>query len=118
DLQTARQDAAAIRLLTRIDSQLSDPKLHRELLYWIADSNMSLENYRLAAQGYLQSAIVTGIHSMDPWAQTARYQAAKALLKADLKIDAKAIYEQLLKHTKNASRRALLKQELEQIHLH
>ncbi|MCW8827413.1 MAG: hypothetical protein OQK78_13425 [Gammaproteobacteria bacterium] len=118
DLQTAKQDAAAIRLLTKIDSQLSDPKLHRELLYWIADSNMSLENYRLAAQGYLQSAIVTGIHSMDPWAQTARYQAAKALLKADLKIDAKAIYEQLLKHTKNASRRALLKQELEQIHLH
>lgn len=118
DLQTAHQDVAAIRLLQVIDSQSNDAKLHRELLYWIADSNMSLEQYRLAAQGYLQSAIVPGINTMDPWAQTARYQAAKALLKAELKGDAKAIYEQLLKHTKNSSRRALLKQELEQIHLH
>ena len=117
DLQTAHQDVAAVRLLKKIDLQQNDLKLHRELLYWIADSNMALENYRLAAQGYLESAIVPGIDTMDPWAQTARYQAAKALLKAELKGDAKAIYEQLLKFTKNPSRRALLKQELEQIHL-
>ncbi|NOR51644.1 MAG: hypothetical protein GQ470_03405 [Gammaproteobacteria bacterium] len=118
DLQTAHRDVAAVRLLTSIDSQIIDPKLHRELLYWIADSNMALEQYRLAAQGYLESAMVPGIHTMDPWAQTARYQAAKALLKAELKGDARAIYAQLLKHTKNPSRRAILKQELEQIHLH
>jgi len=118
DLQTAHQDIAAVRLLEKIDRQFNDPKLHRELLYWIADSNMALEKYRLAAQGYLESAIVPGVNTMDPWAQTARYQAAKALLKAELKGDAKAIYEQLLKYTKNDSRRALLKQELEQIHLH
>ena len=79
---------------------------------------MALDNYRLAAQGYLESAIVPGINTMDPWAQTARYQAAKALLKAELKGDAMAIYRQLLKHTQNSSRRALLKQELEQIHLY
>ena len=118
DLQTAHQDIAAVRLLKKIDSQSSDPKLHRELLYWIADSNMALDNYRLAAQGYLESAIVPGINTMDPWAQTARYQAAKALLKAELKGDAMVIYRQLLKHTQNSSRRALLKQELEQIHLY
>lgn len=118
DLQTAHQDIAAVRLLKEIDAQSADPKLHRELLYWIADSNMALDNYRLAAQGYLESAIVPGINTMDPWAQTARYQAAKALLKADLKGDARAIYRQLLKHTQNPSRRALLKQELEQIHLY
>jgi len=118
DLQTAHQDVAAVRLLKKIDSQSNDSKLHREMLYWIADSNMALENYRLAAQGYLESAILPGINTMDPWAQTARYQAAKALLKAELKGDAKTIYEQLLKYTRNPSRRALLKQELEQIHLH
>lgn len=118
DLQTAHQDIAAVRLLKKIDSQSSDPKLHRELLYWIADSNMALDNFRLAAQGYIESAIVPGINTMDPWAQTARYQAAKALLKAELKGDAIAIYRQLLKHTQNSSRRALLKQELEQIHLY
>lgn len=118
DLQTTHQDLAAVRLLEKIDQQSNDPKLHRELLYWIADSNMALGNYRLAAQGYLQSAIAPGINTMDPWAETARYQAAKALLKAELKGDAVNIYRQLLKQTKNPSRRALLTQELEQIHLH
>jgi hypothetical protein len=54
---------------------------------------------------------------MDPWAQTARYRAAKALVEAGLLEDARQIYGTLLHATRDAGRRAVLQNEIQRLHL-
>jgi hypothetical protein len=54
---------------------------------------------------------------MDPWAQTARYRAAKALAEAGLLEDARRIYNGLLRATDDASRKAVLENEIQRLHL-
>ena len=49
--------------------------------------------------------------------QTARYQAAKSLGKAGLIEDAYFIYQRLLKVTKEADRRAVLRYEVQKLQL-
>jgi len=54
---------------------------------------------------------------MDPWAQTARYNAAEALQKAGLVDDARRIYEALLKVTREPARRSVLRHNIQQLWL-
>jgi len=54
---------------------------------------------------------------MDPWAQTARYRAAKVLVEAGLLEDARQIYASLLHATRDASRKAVLNNEIQRLHL-
>lgn len=54
---------------------------------------------------------------MDPWAQTARYQAAVALAHAGMLDDARALFSHLLRVTKDKSRRAVLRHELQKLWL-
>ena len=53
-----------------------EPRQHREILFWIGDSYKGLKKYDQAALLYLQSAMLPDPDAMDPWAQTARYNAA------------------------------------------
>jgi TolA-binding protein len=92
-------------------------KLRRELLYWMGDSRQAQQQYAEAASLYLRSATLIDTASMDPWAQTARYQAAQNLAKAKMAGDAEYIYRQLLKITESPERRAVLRHELEQLRL-
>ena len=117
DLQTVGENEAAYTLLRQLYLRTGDLKTRRELLYWMADSRMAQKRYLDAGRLYLQSAITAGAKSMDPWAQTARYQAAGALAKAGLIDDARHLYQQLLKVTEDPSRRAVLVRDLEQLHL-
>jgi hypothetical protein len=117
DLQTVGEDESAYSLLRQLYLRTDDLKTQRELLYWMADSRMAQENYLDAGRLYLQSAIAAGIQSMDPWAQTARYQAARALAKGGLIADARHLYRQLLKVTEDPARRAVLARDLEKLHL-
>lgn len=117
DLQTVGQNESAYQLLRELYLRSDDPKARRELLYWMADSRLAQEHYLEAGRLYLQSAIVTGPMSMDPWAQTARYQAAKALAKGGLIDDARRLYQQLLRVTNDPARRAVVIRDLEQLHL-
>ncbi len=117
DLQTLGRHEAAYRLLESLQKRISQPRLRRELLFWMADSRKAQGRLRAAAHLYLQSAILPGISTMDPWAQTARYEAAKALAASGLSADAEALYRQLLKATDSAQRRAVLARELEQLRL-
>jgi hypothetical protein len=55
--------------------------------------------------------------SQDPWGQTARYQAAKALAQAGLIEDANTLYNGLLKSTDDPARRAVLQREIQQLWL-
>lgn len=83
----------------------------------MADSRQSQEQFAEAARLYLKSAMLIGADAMDPWAQTARYQAGVALSRAGLVEDARALFNHLLRVTEDKSRKAVLRQELQKLWL-
>jgi len=96
DLQTVGLHAQAIDHFGHLLQLDIDLKRRREILYWIGDSYRGLEKYQQAALLYLQSAMMPAPDSMDPWAQTARFNAAESLQLAGLVDDARRIYHALL----------------------
>jgi len=117
DMQTVNlheQAIAHFNALLRLDI---DPRQRREILYWIADSYRGLQKYDQAALLYLQSAMLPAPNSMDPWAQTARYNAAESLQKSGLIDDARRIYQELLEITEDAARRSVLNHRIQQLWL-
>lgn len=117
DLQTVEQHQQALLLFSAMLAKPLDAQQGRELLFWMADSLRALEKYDEAAYLYLKSATLQGTLAMDPWAQTARYQAAKTLAEAGLVEDARQIYGSLLGATHDISRRAVLENEIQRLHL-
>ncbi|MCK4950880.1 MAG: hypothetical protein KAS48_03615, partial [Gammaproteobacteria bacterium] len=116
DLQTIGAHHEAIALFEMLPVSRESQR-YREILFWMADSNKALEQYEDAARQYLQSAVVFGENNMDPWAQTARYQAADMLAKAGIREDAKQIYKRLLKFTKDPARRAAIQNRIQKLWL-
>lgn len=108
DLQTLGEHEVAYQLFASLLGKVSDPKLQRKLIYWMADSVAQQGRHEEAARLYLKSAAFLDTHSMGPWAQTARYQAATELAKAGLSADAQGIYESLVRVTTDPARRAAL----------
>ncbi len=117
DLQTLRADEKAIRHFRQLMNLPIDAKQRREILFWMADSFKSLKQYEKAALLYLQSAMYPGPDAMDPWAQTARVNAAESLAKAGLVDDARRVYQSLLKVTKEPGRRSFLQRSIQQLWL-
>jgi hypothetical protein len=115
DLQTAGENEAAYDLFAKLMTHTDDQKTQREMYYWMADSRKAQERYAEAAQLYLKSAMYPDPKSMDPWAQTAHYQAAVVLAKAGLYQDAQTLLEHLLKVTQDPERRAALQRELQKM---
>jgi hypothetical protein len=91
--------------------------LQREILYWQADSHKALRDYPRAAWLYLKSATLLDAKGLDPWGQTARFQAAEVLADAGLPEDARRIYEGLLRVTREPDRRAAIKYKLQELWL-
>jgi hypothetical protein len=117
DLQTVKQHEQALVLFAGLLDKPLAAQQHRELLFWMADSLQALERYDDAAYLYLKSATLVDPTAMDPWAQTARYRAAQSLVDAGLVEDARQIYSLLLRASKDASRKAVLQNELQRLHL-
>lgn len=117
DLQTVKMHEEAILHLNRLLQINLEPKQHREILFWIADSFKSLKKYDQAALLYLQSAMLPGPLTMDPWAQTARYNAAESLHKSGMVDDARRIYMELLRVTVDPARRSFLNHNIQQLWL-
>jgi hypothetical protein len=115
DLQTAGENDAACELFAKLFKHTDDQKTQREIYYWMADSRKAQERYDEAAQLYLKSAMYPDPNSMDPWAQTAHYQAAVALAKAGMYQDAQTLLERLLKVTEDPQRREALQRELQKM---
>ena len=115
DLQTAGENDAAYDLFAKLFQHTDDEKTQREIYYWMADSRKAQERYDEAAQLYLKSAMYPDPKNMDPWAQTAHYQAAVVLAKAGMYQDAKTLLEHLLKVTKDPQRREALQRELQKM---
>ena len=117
DLQTVNSHEQAIVHFNRLLQLPIEPKQHREILFWIADSFKALKKYDRAALLYLQSAMLPGPLAMDLWAQTARFSAAESLQKAGLVDDARRIYNELLKVTTDPARRSFLNHNIQQLWL-
>ena len=117
DLQTIKEHEYSYQLFSSVLPKITDTALQREIYYWMADSRKAQLNYAAAAQLYLRSALHSGNNGLDPWGQTARYQVAEMLAKAEFLEDAHVLYEQLLKTTKEPARRAVLKHELQKLWL-
>ena len=117
DMQTVELHAQAIEHFNQLLRLEIEPKQRREILYWIADSYRGLEKYDQAALLYLQSAMLPAPNSMDPWAQTARFNAAESLQLSGLVDDARRIYEELLALTDDQARRSVLNHKIQQLWL-
>lgn len=117
DLQTLERHEAALDFLGRLQALETDPQRKRELLYWRADSLAALGLHAEAALSYLRSALLLDPHAADPWAQTARFQAAAQLTQAGLYGDARRQYLTLLNSTRDASRQAVLRNHLQELAL-
>lgn len=115
DLQTAGKHELAYGLFEQVWSYSQDEKIQREIYYWMAESRKSQERYADAAQLYLKSAMHPDPANMDPWAQTAHYQAAESLARAGLYDDARTLFKHLLKVTEDPTRRATLQRELQRL---
>ncbi len=113
DLQQLRADASAVALLRGLLARETEATRRRELLFWMAESEQRLGNPREAARLYLESAMALDPHALDPWSQTARYHAARALAEAGLPGDAAGVLEILLRATRDPGRRRVLMQELQ-----
>jgi hypothetical protein len=117
DLQTVNEHESAYQLFQAVLPKITDVAQQREIYYWMADSRKALQDYSAAARLYLRSAMHGESKGLDPWGQTARYQVAEMLAKADYVDDAHSIYQQLLDGTKEPARRAVLKHELQKLML-
>ena len=117
DLQTVKEHELAYQLFNLTLPKIEDVSLQREIYYWMADSRKAQQKYAAAARLYLRSAMHEGNNGLDPWGQTARYQVAEMLAKADFLQDAHVLYQALLDVTKEPARRAVLKHELQKLWL-
>jgi hypothetical protein len=117
DMQAVGLHNQAKNLLNLLLVASIDPRQHREILFWIADSYKGMNQFDEAALLYLQSAMLPGPTTMDPWAQTARFNAAESLQQSGLTDDARRIYQGLLRITQDPARRALLNRNIQQLWL-
>lgn len=117
DLQTIEANEQAIAHFRQLLNLQIDLGQRREILFWMADSFKALKQYERASLLYLQSAMFPGPDVMDPWAQTARFNAAESLQKAGMVDDARRLYQKLLDITQEPARRSVLTHNIQQLWL-
>jgi hypothetical protein len=117
DLQTINRHEQALELFDLLPMAPMTDKLRREIYFWKAESYYEIERYDQAAMLYMRSAKAGDETMSDLWAQSARFKAADALLKAKLYDDAKHVYSELLKITSSEARKRLIGQKLQHIRL-
>lgn len=116
DLQRGDAHVEALRVLTTLVARDDLPvQLRRELHYWIAESYRALDAAAEAARHYLRSAMAADPYAMDPWAQTARFEAAQSLAHAGLVDDAVNQLQSLLNATDDDARRAGLARRIDEL---
>lgn len=116
DLQQVDAHGHALALFERVLARAGvDAQQQREILFWMAESHRALGDALQAARLFLRSATLDAPFAMDPWAQTARFQAAESLARAGLIDDASAILQGLLNATEDPARRAVLRDRIEQL---
>ncbi|UCB55691.1 MAG: hypothetical protein JSW45_03955 [Thiotrichales bacterium] len=117
DLQTINRHEQALVLFDLLPLVAFDDKLKREIYFWKAESNYEIGHFDRAALLYMKSAKTGDATMTDLWAQSARFKASDALVKARLYDDAEYAYSELLRITSSDSRKRLIRQKLQNIQL-
>lgn len=117
DLQAVQRHSQAIEFIDSLKEEWLNDDIRRELFFWKAESLYALEQYAGAAWLYLRSAMIADQTQSELWAQSARFKAAGTLVKAGLYDDAQTMYTELLRFIASDSRKAYIKQEIQQIRL-
>lgn len=115
DLQTVDEHFTAYSLFELLYEHTTNKKRKREMLYWMADSKRALTEYDEAARLYLRSAWLHDKKAADPWAESAKYQAARALSEGGYIKDSWKLFKKLLRSSSDPRHRQVLKQELEKL---
>ncbi len=115
DLQSTKQNAAALKLFQELYPKLAQGQQQREVLFWEGQSCEALGQEARAARLYMQSALLLDAKAYDPWGMTARYNAALAMSKAGMTAGAIRVLQDLLAHTHDAARVSVLKQKLTEL---
>ena len=116
DLQNLNLHQEALELFEIILASGPSEKTRRETLFWMANSLSYQERNSEAAWHYLQSAHMLG-NPGDLWGKTARYYAAEALIKGEFLRDAVRLFEELLVEEGDGSRRSVILNRIQQLHL-
>ena len=116
DLQTVNQHSLALPLLHEINDRIKSAKHTREIAYWIAESYQATRQFIHAADYYFFSAIQKD-NGWDQWGEAARFRAAESLQSANLVVDSRRQFESLLKRAQDDSRRAQIRQKLQELWL-
>jgi len=117
DFQKVEQHQLALDLFKTLLEKIPSAEIQREFRFWMAESYHALKQYENAAHFYLTSALMIAEKQNDPWSQTARYRAADVLMQAGMIGDARSLYRQLLRTTKDPNRKAVIKQKMQQLWL-
>lgn len=115
DLQSTKQNAAALQLFQELYPKLTQAQQQREVLFWEAQSCEALGQEARAARLYMQSALLLDAKAYGPWGMTARYNAALAMNKAGMTAGAIRVLRDLLAHTQNPRKASVLKHKLAEL---
>jgi len=116
DLQAVSQNEISLELLDLISTQTDSKRHKREILFWKAQSYDDMGESTTAAEHFLRSAMVEA-NGFDQWGHSSRYHAASTLMEAGQYDDARQLFDSLLLITKDATRRATIKQSLQRLWL-
>lgn len=117
DVQALDRHEDAVRFFMALLERETEPQKRRELYYWMGDSFSAMDRHADAARAYFKSALLVDPRATDPWAQTSRFRAAEALIAAGMYRDARAQFQTLLNSTRDVSRQAVLRNQLQQLQL-
>ncbi len=112
DLQSIHRNRVALQLFSQLYPKLVHPLKRREVLFWEAESYQAIGKPLQAARFYLLSAALIPAAAYDPWAVSARYNAALALAKAGFIEDARRVLRDLLSHVRDPRHIKALKKKL------
>lgn len=116
-LQKVGRNKDAIRLFRKLLLQNPPQDVHQQILFWMADSYLSLHQPRNAARFYLRSATLAETLRRNHWTRAARYQAAGALVTAGMNQDARRVYQRLMNASSSAAQRAAIRGKIKALSL-
>ena len=81
DFQNVDEHHRALKLVEQLQAYPLTPKVHREIIFWRAESLQALGDYEQAAYLFLKSARPLD-NVIDPWFHTASFRAAESMEQA------------------------------------
>lgn len=110
-----KETVRARRLLSLIARQSSNTAERREALFWIGDSYKAEGLHADAAAWYLLSAAWPDPYRVDPWGNSARYQAAEILADLGMATDVEGLFDHLINSATDVETRTALRRERDRL---